>query len=700
MIGSIQVIKPQTEVQDLATRISNLGGSMSASETNALNSLVQTWKQHGIWSYLKDIGVFVGGYQGTLEKLKTHPSITGGYTNLIIAGVTLSSVEVASSILFLRSGGSLKTRVKLSALPFNDFLFTQVRPFNQSLPAQGPTFGAAESSNYDYSLGYRGYYFTPRTDLSVSLPWTTLDRSGIFTISHAPTTGTAYNNYQYRNEEEVGNQLEDIGSTVGWVDGTKDIECLELPDSYLSLYVIGAGLPLNLLKIYQASLVKYHQDLITPVTNVNIISVNKLTRILCWGDSLTVGLSSSATEYYPYSVMLNASAAFIGNISATGYRVGGASGSTNWNYSVFTTGFRHFDKGYCLGSGLNIMVVWLGTNDLLQGYTPAETKATMDSFCASWRALGWSILLLDCFPSTTYAGGGATSFNANVGTYNSLLHNDVRYSNGVLASGIVRISEVPQFQDSSNSTYFYDGLHLEQAGYKIVANYVSVAIANIFIGADTNTEKLPNALLSDGFLGINGSLITKPEIGPDYITVAGDWEYYNLGMRPKPIFTTNTLQENAKVINIGANSTVAFRVTKHNRYIVHCAAYFRYIDSNNWIRVRYAQFLSEYVFTAYVEINMNANYSIVRTFNNVGTYNSDSNFFQCGLNGNNITLIADGVTFTHTITQDVSAVASSIQSGLVVYICSPDHGGAANNYTSGAYCTDPLVSFDNLSISL
>jgi hypothetical protein len=83
-------VQVNAEVTDLAARIATAGGSMSAAELSAVNKLVSGWKQLGVWPYLKDVCLFVGGYQGCLEKLKIHPSHSGN-TNMLLGGSSLGS---------------------------------------------------------------------------------------------------------------------------------------------------------------------------------------------------------------------------------------------------------------------------------------------------------------------------------------------------------------------------------------------------------------------------------------------------------------------------------------------------------------------------------------------------------------------------------------------------------------------------------
>jgi lysophospholipase L1-like esterase len=710
-------VQVNAEVTDLAARIATAGGAMSAAELSAVNKLVSGWKQLGVWPYLKDICLFVGGYQGCLEKLKIHPSHSGN-TNMLFSGTALTSSDwnQGGGLQYNGNIHTLKTRVKASDINITDHHFTYIRLTNGGLPTNGITFGFEGANSGLDTMGYSGQTFYPNLSSSELnfQPWGRFNQItyGIHTKSHIPAGGTAYRDMSFTDFEKWTDTIEDAGG-ASFLTGTKDIQVLE-DTAHTGLiypirgYTIGLGMPEGVAIAHQNLLIAFYQEL-NANQSYSLTYFRDTDRIFALGDSLTKG-ASDQTFFQPYYEHLPLLAPRIGNYGILGARIGGGNDSLNWSYIVANgAGNLKYGAWTGKGSGNNILLLWVGTNDLLNYRLPVDIKADMDTFLASMHSFGWNkAIVFTTWSNTTYtgAGTGSTWFNANSAALVSLIVADVRYTNGTLANGIVRCDTIPQLQDTTNSTYFADGLHCKDAGYAIVSNYAAVAIAQNITGSDSNTEKLPNAVVSDGFIGIDGVTVTTPEIGPAYILTTGilgglqtvPLVYKNLGVTAKvpangsgaaySRFFTDTGSSDGKLrIRCIANGNYNFRL------------YCRFTDDNNCIVVDIQRANS---YTPNVTLYVVAGAALVATYSygEIGSVNGATNLFELEFRGLNITTTIDGVSRTSTIASGLGL--NGTKHGFHIITAPSDNAGAGpgHDYGEGSYVTDPRVYFDNYSISL
>lgn len=108
---------------------------------------------------------------------------------------------------------------------------------------------------------------------------------------------------------------------------------------------------------------------------------------------------------------------------------------------------------YKSGAVSNNLIIFGGTNDIATGRTPAQVKASIDSIVSQATTTGYDNIYV------------MTILDRNPNTYDS----DISTANGLITGGsgytVIDIASVTNLLDGSNTTYFYDGVHLEELGH-------------------------------------------------------------------------------------------------------------------------------------------------------------------------------------------------------------------------------------------
>ncbi len=109
----------------------------------------------------------------------------------------------------------------------------------------------------------------------------------------------------------------------------------------------------------------------------------------------------------------------------------------------------------------NNLIIWGGTNDIATGRTPAQVQASIDSIVSKASTTGYDAIyvcsIIDRHP-------------------NSYDH-DISTANGLIAAGSgytkIDLAGRAELDNGSDTTYFYDGVHLKEAGHVAVADEIA-----------------------------------------------------------------------------------------------------------------------------------------------------------------------------------------------------------------------------------
>ncbi|MDD5476674.1 MAG: SGNH/GDSL hydrolase family protein [Candidatus Omnitrophica bacterium] len=179
------------------------------------------------------------------------------------------------------------------------------------------------------------------------------------------------------------------------------------------------------------------------------------------GDSLTLGYGGN----HPYDYYI---------------KLPGWNGQTITSLTIAVAGFQISDMYhssddklnsiYNYDSGLNIVVIWGGTNDLWYGVTPAQAYSYLREFCQRQRRLGWKVLVMTMV--------SRINIDSQKNQYNVLIRNNwTKFADGII--DIARDINIGADGAYSNKVYFNaDGIHLTDAGYAIIGSIAQTTITD------------------------------------------------------------------------------------------------------------------------------------------------------------------------------------------------------------------------------
>lgn len=124
----------------------------------------------------------------------------------------------------------------------------------------------------------------------------------------------------------------------------------------------------------------------------------------------------------------------------------------------------------------NVVVVWAGVNDGVNGATAAQIWSSLQTYCSTVRAAGQKVVLC------TEIDGQSTALNSAGwhGTIYPALNTLIRAGWSSVADALADLGNNANLQDATNTTYFNaDKVHPNSTGYNIVAGIVAAAIASI-----------------------------------------------------------------------------------------------------------------------------------------------------------------------------------------------------------------------------
>lgn len=119
------------------------------------------------------------------------------------------------------------------------------------------------------------------------------------------------------------------------------------------------------------------------------------------------------------------------------------------------------------GSAEGVVVLWIGTNDILSGArTGAQTETSLWTYCDTLRTAGCKVIVCTLQDFATNRAE-KDDFNTRV-VANWASH----------ADGLVRLDTAPELDDAADTTYFTsDGVHLKDTGYAAAGALIQTAMA-------------------------------------------------------------------------------------------------------------------------------------------------------------------------------------------------------------------------------
>ncbi len=127
------------------------------------------------------------------------------------------------------------------------------------------------------------------------------------------------------------------------------------------------------------------------------------------------------------------------------------------------------DARYVAGR-YSVCVFWEIGNDLWYGASQADAYTHLVDYCTARRAVGFRVVVLTCLPR--FNGSTPASYETDRTAINDLVRaNWTSYADA--------LADVASTDLSSSAYYPGDGIHLNTAGYAIVATTVAAAFAGL-----------------------------------------------------------------------------------------------------------------------------------------------------------------------------------------------------------------------------
>ena len=198
-------------------------------------------------------------------------------------------------------------------------------------------------------------------------------------------------------------------------------------------------------------------------TSIAVTAVDK--QLVVDGNSMSDGVGGSA----PYSDLIST---YLGNAwSISNFAVSGQTTA-----QMITDAATEIDTTLDEDLLCNIIAVWEGTNSLYFGATGAAAYADLVTYCQARQSAGWKVVILTVLPRSN--SGTPTDFEIHRQTVNT----NIRENWQTFADALVDIAadrRLGDLGDQTNTTYYPDLVHLNDAGYAIVAHYVASAVLQL-----------------------------------------------------------------------------------------------------------------------------------------------------------------------------------------------------------------------------
>jgi lysophospholipase L1-like esterase len=185
-----------------------------------------------------------------------------------------------------------------------------------------------------------------------------------------------------------------------------------------------------------------------------------IPQVRCAGDSLTTGTGATAGNDYPSLLQV---------LLGAGYEVTN-SGSGGAAVADMATAARVDHGRHISGLERTYGVLWGGTNDIHGSATGAQAYASNQSWWSTIRTATGKVIALTMLKRGNFDASMETERQA----FNALVLGD-----DTLYDAVVDVAARAEFQDTNDTDYFGDGVHLTDAGYAVVAEMVHDAIAEI-----------------------------------------------------------------------------------------------------------------------------------------------------------------------------------------------------------------------------
>ena len=312
--------------------------------------------------------------------------------------------------------------------------------------------------------------------------------------------------------------------------GTFPSETLRILDpNKLNFFATGKGLSIEQSKKLASAIKEFNNLMSRSNYNDEVGSYEFIGNSITWG-------------YEPPSNKINNNYPKITSYDVLGKR------DATWNTSnLGVSGIRldqvlaeiqSYDKYGLLTRNPNVdtyAIVSLGTNDFLQNRTATAVKADLDTYTRLLTSAGNKVLIILPHRTTTYSGNNPANYNAEVPKFIDLVEADGNYYNGTNAyDTLVFETGNDSADDTTNSTYWYDGLHPKASYFTLMAPIIAPKLEPI---PDTVAPTAPTNFLATN--ATSNSVDLSWNASTDNIRVT-NYRIYNSGSLIASVGNDNT----------------------------------------------------------------------------------------------------------------------------------------------------------------
>jgi hypothetical protein len=206
-------------------------------------------------------------------------------------------------------------------------------------------------------------------------------------------------------------------------------------------------------------------------------------QLVCSGDSLTVG--TGGTSSYCTQLVLTDSFTIINTA------VGGKTMAT-MKTEAATVDAPYFTPG----SQRNVNVLWGGTNDLYNypASTPVTVFRDLIATVQFRKSVGYQVFVPTMISRCGFAQDGTTTMASLKNGYNALIRGGaLRYGYTVVDFGVD--PHLDPDAACTDTNYYTGGLHLLDAGYALIAGYVSTSVNGVQVDGRDGSGTIGNLML-------------------------------------------------------------------------------------------------------------------------------------------------------------------------------------------------------------
>jgi lysophospholipase L1-like esterase len=186
------------------------------------------------------------------------------------------------------------------------------------------------------------------------------------------------------------------------------------------------------------------------------------------GDSITAGYEMPVADSWPSQMLSSLGGAgsnwYHQNLAVSGEKL----------TDMITDGATEVDEKWIQHRLRNILIVFGGTNDIVNGATGTEAYELLVTYCLARRAAYPLVKIIVCTMLPRI------QFDATMETYRETFNTNVRNNFASFSDKVADVAADSRLDDYSDTTYYnVDGIHTNAAGNLVIADLVEAKLVTL-----------------------------------------------------------------------------------------------------------------------------------------------------------------------------------------------------------------------------